>query len=119
MCAAIAAFIQRVRFCPAAAVKVDGLADAQTAVLKVVADSHGIEGNERHAVHVAAVAIAVERHSLAPLAPKAVLCAYIVLAATFDIPKRAITIVAGTSSRSKIVELAGITEERVRSRMEA
>lgn len=41
------------------------------------------------------------------------------LAATFDIPKRAITIVAGTSSRSKIVELAGITEERVRSRMEA
>lgn len=41
------------------------------------------------------------------------------LSATFDIPKRAITIVAGTSSRSKIVELAGITEERVRSRMEA
>ena len=37
------------------------------------------------------------------------------LSATFGIPKRAITIVAGTSSRSKVVELAGITEERVRS----
>lgn len=41
------------------------------------------------------------------------------LSATFDIPRSAITIVAGTSSRSKIVELAGISEERVRSRMEA
>lgn len=36
------------------------------------------------------------------------------LAATFNIPKRDVTIVAGASSRSKIVELAGITEERVR-----
>ena len=37
------------------------------------------------------------------------------LAATFGIPPRAITIVAGTSSRSKIVEMSGLTEERVRS----
>lgn len=36
------------------------------------------------------------------------------LASTFGIPKRGITIVAGTSSRSKIVELQGVTEERVR-----
>lgn len=41
------------------------------------------------------------------------------LAATFDIPKRAITIVSGASSRSKIVELAGITEERVRRLVDA
>ena len=40
------------------------------------------------------------------------------LSATFGIPKKAVTIVAGTGSRSKIVELAGTTEERVRSRME-
>ena len=40
------------------------------------------------------------------------------LAATFGIPKRAVTIVSGTSSRSKIVELAGLTEERVRSKVE-
>lgn len=36
------------------------------------------------------------------------------LADTFRIPARDITIVAGSSSRSKIVELAGITEDRVR-----
>jgi uncharacterized protein (TIGR00251 family) len=41
------------------------------------------------------------------------------LAATFDIPKRAITIVSGASSRSKVVELAGITEDRVRRLVEA
>ena len=35
------------------------------------------------------------------------------LADTFGIPTRAITIVAGASSRTKIVELEGITEERV------
>jgi len=37
------------------------------------------------------------------------------LADAFQIPVRAVTIVAGTSSRSKIVELQGVTEERVRS----
>lgn len=36
------------------------------------------------------------------------------LAATFGIPARAITIVAGAGSRTKIVELEGITEARVR-----
>lgn len=36
------------------------------------------------------------------------------LATTFGIPVRAITIVAGASSRTKIVELEGITEDRVR-----
>ena len=40
------------------------------------------------------------------------------LAGTFEIPKRAVTIVSGTSSRSKIVELAGITVDRVRSLVE-
>jgi uncharacterized protein (TIGR00251 family) len=36
------------------------------------------------------------------------------LARTLDIPANAITIVAGGSSRSKIVELAGVPEDRVR-----
>lgn len=36
------------------------------------------------------------------------------LATTFGIPARAITIVAGASSRTKIVELVGVTEDRVR-----
>jgi uncharacterized protein len=36
------------------------------------------------------------------------------LARTLDIPRNAITIVAGASSRSKIVELTGVTEDRVR-----
>lgn len=36
------------------------------------------------------------------------------LATTFGIATRAITIVAGASSRTKIVELAGVTEDRVR-----
>ena len=40
------------------------------------------------------------------------------LAATFGIPQYAITIVAGAGSRSKVVELAGLTEERVRSMVE-
>ena len=35
------------------------------------------------------------------------------LAETLEIPARAITIVAGASSRTKVVELRGITEERV------
>ena len=37
------------------------------------------------------------------------------LASALGISKSAITIVAGASSRSKVVELAGITEDRVRS----
>jgi uncharacterized protein len=36
------------------------------------------------------------------------------LADTFGIPQRAITIVAGMSSRTKVVELEGVTENRVR-----
>jgi uncharacterized protein len=36
------------------------------------------------------------------------------LSDTFAIPRVSITIVAGTSSRTKVVELSGITEERVR-----
>ena len=36
------------------------------------------------------------------------------LAGTFGIARRDITIVAGSSSRSKVVELRGITEDRVR-----
>jgi hypothetical protein len=35
------------------------------------------------------------------------------LATTFGIPRRAITIVAGLSSRSKVVELAGVSETDV------
>ena len=41
------------------------------------------------------------------------------LSATFGIPKRAITIVSGASARSKVVELAGITEDRVRRLVDA
>ena len=36
------------------------------------------------------------------------------LARALDIPANAITIVAGASSRSKIVQLTGVTEDRVR-----
>ena len=36
------------------------------------------------------------------------------LADTFGIAERSITIVAGASARTKIVELAGVTEEHVR-----
>lgn len=36
------------------------------------------------------------------------------LARSLGIGRRAVTIVAGSSSRSKIVELTGITEDRVR-----
>lgn len=36
------------------------------------------------------------------------------LSSTFGIPTKAITIVAGASSRTKVVELEGVTEERVR-----
>lgn len=36
------------------------------------------------------------------------------LASALGISKSAVTIVAGASSRSKIVELAGVTEDRVR-----
>lgn len=36
------------------------------------------------------------------------------LKSTFRIPSTAITIVSGSSSRTKIVELAGVTEDRVR-----
>jgi uncharacterized protein len=37
------------------------------------------------------------------------------LAETFDIPRRSITIVSGAGARTKIVELVGVTEERVRT----
>jgi hypothetical protein len=40
------------------------------------------------------------------------------LAGTFGIHARAITIVAGMSSRTKVVELEGITEDRVRRLMQ-
>ena len=40
------------------------------------------------------------------------------LAGTFEIPKRAVTIVSGSSSRLKVVELTGITVDRVRSLVE-
>lgn len=36
------------------------------------------------------------------------------LAATFSIPARAVTIVAGSSSRTKVVELEGVTEDGIR-----
>ena len=36
------------------------------------------------------------------------------IAATFGIPARSVTIVSGSSSRMKTVELQGITEDRVR-----
>ena len=37
------------------------------------------------------------------------------LAATFGIPRRAVTIVTGASSRTKVVELDGVSEDRVRA----
>jgi uncharacterized protein len=37
------------------------------------------------------------------------------LKSTFGIPARAITIVSGATSRAKVVELEGVTEDRVRS----
>jgi uncharacterized protein (TIGR00251 family) len=40
------------------------------------------------------------------------------LAGTFGIPARNVTIVSGTSSRTKVVELEGVTEERVRRLMQ-
>ena len=40
------------------------------------------------------------------------------LAGTFGIQARAITIVAGMSSRTKVVELEGVTEDRVRRLMQ-
>ena len=40
------------------------------------------------------------------------------LADTFGIPARDITIVAGMSSRTKVVELARVTEDRVRRLVE-
>jgi hypothetical protein len=40
------------------------------------------------------------------------------LAGTFGIPTRAVTIVAGMSSRTKVVELEGVTEDRVRRLMQ-
>jgi uncharacterized protein (TIGR00251 family) len=40
------------------------------------------------------------------------------LSRTFDIPRRSITIVAGAGSRTKVVDLVGVTEERVRQLME-
>jgi uncharacterized protein len=36
------------------------------------------------------------------------------LAGTFGIPVRAVTIVAGGSSRTKVVELQGVSEDRIR-----
>jgi len=42
----------------------------------------------------------------------------ILLAETFRIPRRAITIVSGASSRTKLVQLAGVTEDHVRQLME-
>ena len=40
------------------------------------------------------------------------------LADTFGVPVRAVTIVSGATSRTKIVEVAGITEDRVRQMVE-
>jgi uncharacterized protein (TIGR00251 family) len=41
------------------------------------------------------------------------------LSETFDIPRRSVTIVAGAGSRTKVVELVGLTEERVRRIVES
>jgi uncharacterized protein (TIGR00251 family) len=40
------------------------------------------------------------------------------LAKTLDIPARSVTIVSGASSRTKIVELVGVTEDRVQRLMQ-
>lgn len=40
------------------------------------------------------------------------------LAEAFRIPLRAVTIVSGAGSRTKVVELAGISEDRVRQMVE-
>jgi hypothetical protein len=41
------------------------------------------------------------------------------LAKTLDIPARAITILSGASARTKIVELVGVTEDRVKRLMQS
>jgi uncharacterized protein (TIGR00251 family) len=40
------------------------------------------------------------------------------LASTFGIPARVITIVSGTSSRMKMVQVVGVTEQRIRQLLE-
>jgi uncharacterized protein (TIGR00251 family) len=40
------------------------------------------------------------------------------LSSTFGIPARAVPLVAGSGSRTKIVELEGVTEDRVRRLLE-
>jgi uncharacterized protein len=40
------------------------------------------------------------------------------LSEAFEIPRALVTIVSGASSRTKVVELVGITEERVRQLVE-
>lgn len=40
------------------------------------------------------------------------------LAKTLDIPARSVTIVSGASSRTKIVELVGVSEDRVQRLMQ-
>lgn len=74
------------------------------------ASSNGVVGLHGDALKVRLTAAPVDGAANAALVE--------VLAGTFGIPARAITIVAGSSSRSKVVELQGITEDRVRRLVE-
>lgn len=59
------------------------------------------------------------RLTAAPVDGAANAALVLLLAETFDISRRFVTIVAGASSRTKVVELVGLTEERVRQIVES
>ena len=73
------------------------------------ASSSGIVGVHGDALKVRITAPAVEGAANDALVE--------LLAATFGVNTRAVTIVSGARSRSKIVELRGVAEERVRQLM--
>lgn len=74
------------------------------------ASSEGIVGVHGDAIRVRLTAPPVDGAANAALAD--------LLARTFGIPARAVTIVGGATSRTKLVELTGITEARVRQLVE-
>jgi len=74
------------------------------------ASSNGVAGVHGDAVKVRLTAPPVEGAANEALV--------LLLSDTFHIPARAVTIVTGLSSRTKIVELEGVTEDRVRQLLE-
>jgi uncharacterized protein (TIGR00251 family) len=69
------------------------------------ASSNGVSGVHGEALKVRLTAPPVDGEANAALIE--------FLAATFGIPQRFVTLVAGASSRMKVVELEGVTEDRV------